>query len=627
MSEPIIDSSALDELNRAETRSLFDTADKLSSLGVGRIVDLPQIIVVGDQSAGKSSVLEAISHVRFPTQSNVCTRFATELVLRQGSQRRITATVNFADGKKPAHALKVTDFQQDDIDEIIHDAKNKMGISETGRDFSKDVLRLEISGPGLYPLTLVDLPGIFHAATARQSAEGRSMVMELLQSYMEKPNSIILAIVAANNQLANQVVMQMAAKYDPAKQRTLGVITKPDLHQSQISDEDEYMQVIRGREAIHKLKLGWHVVRNRGHGDVDEASRDELEEQFFRSGIWASVPMTNRGIRSLRIKLSRVLLEHVTTSLPKVLADIQQQLSEREEEHSRLGPPRSSTKDMMTYLIDISTGFQKLANDGIRGNYTDPFFGGLDSAHRKFRARLRNRNRAFHYVLLTYGEAQTIKERPGPEHLYGPPPAYLESLVSSYTQTLDKPQRVPWSKMSARLERQAAVNQGTEFPGFPNMDVVMQLFQKQSKPWERIAKLHLGIVIAIAKEFVEGVFEHLVGPLSAHDASRQQLLCRIDRFFEEKEQVLLAKLVELLKPYQEGYALPLDADFHELLDQRVADRMESQETEDDSSDESASDQGTTEKSSQFGTERIVDMMQTFYEVRLLCRILPWVHKR
>lgn len=86
MVQVTFDPGALDELNSVETRSLFDTTNKLSSLGIGRIVNLPRIIVVGDQSSGKSSVLEAISHVKFPVGSDLCTRFATELVLRNGSQ-------------------------------------------------------------------------------------------------------------------------------------------------------------------------------------------------------------------------------------------------------------------------------------------------------------------------------------------------------------------------------------------------------------------------------------------------------------------------------------------------------------------------------------------------------------
>ncbi|KAG6359456.1 hypothetical protein INS49_012977 [Diaporthe citri] len=194
MAQITLDSTALDELNSVETRTLFDTAHKLSSLGVGRIVDLPQIIVVGDQSSGKSSVPEAISHVHFPVHQGVCTRFATELVLRPGSRRCVTASVQFADSTRPAHSLQVADFKQDDVDKISSSAKDEMELSDTGHGFSKDILRLEIQGPDMYPLTLVNLPCIFHTATSKQSPEDMATVMELVESYMKKPNSIILSI-------------------------------------------------------------------------------------------------------------------------------------------------------------------------------------------------------------------------------------------------------------------------------------------------------------------------------------------------------------------------------------------------------------------------------------------------
>jgi hypothetical protein len=64
-------------------RDLLNIIDSLRPQGISRFVDLPQIIVCGDQSSGKSSVLEAISGMLFPTKDNLCTRFATELILRR----------------------------------------------------------------------------------------------------------------------------------------------------------------------------------------------------------------------------------------------------------------------------------------------------------------------------------------------------------------------------------------------------------------------------------------------------------------------------------------------------------------------------------------------------------------
>lgn len=175
----------------------------------------------------------------------------------------MTAGVQFADSTRPAQSLQVADFDQNDIDKIISSAKDEMQLSDTDHGFSKDVLRLEIHGPGMYPLTLVDLPGTFHTATSTKSPKDMATVMELVESYMKKPNSIILSVICANNQLADQVVLQEAAKHDPTKTRTLGVITKPDLVHSGSSSEHEYLQVIRGPEAVHNLGLGWHLLRNR----------------------------------------------------------------------------------------------------------------------------------------------------------------------------------------------------------------------------------------------------------------------------------------------------------------------------------------------------------------------------
>ncbi|OHW99984.1 dynamin family protein [Colletotrichum incanum] len=616
MDQIALDSTALEELNSVETRTLFDTIDNLSMLGVGRIVNLPQIIVVGDQSSGKSSVLEAISHVHFPVHGGVCTRFATELVLRPGSRRRVIATVLFADNTKPAHELQVTDFNQDDIDNIISNAKHHMGLSDIDGNFSKDVLRLEIEGPGLYPLTLVDLPGIFHTATATQSEEGRETVMELVRSYMKKQNSIILAIVSANNQLANQAVLQVAANFDPAKKRTLGVITKPDHLHPGSSNERDYIQIIRGRETRHNLLLGWHVLRNQADYEKSVGTRDEVEEQFLNSGAWASIPRANRGVAALRKKLSQILLSHFKQNLPTVIDDIQIKLRVREGELKRLGQPRSTPADMRAYLIDVAGSFQKLVRDGIEGHYKDPFFGGLEGTQRKFRSQLRNFNRAIRHVLLAQGATQKIIQSFGEIRRQHTIPDYLQGFINAHQYNLRTPEVITWVELAAQLERQAADNQGTEFPGYANMDLMIQLFQKQSEPWAYIAEKHVGHVTIASKAFVDQIFEHVIGSASKNSTTDAILSTCVDSFFDAKDEILAAKVQEVLRPFKQGYAMPLDVDFQEAMENRIAERTASQAEWVDNTSFSPPRISEPQSSREFATDRIIDTMQTFYDMAL-----------
>ncbi|KAK1853490.1 dynamin family protein [Colletotrichum chrysophilum] len=623
MAEVRLDPGALDELNSVETRALFDITDKLSSLGVGRIVNLPQIIVVGDQSSGKSSVLEAISHVKFPVSSGLCTRFATELVLRNGSQRRVKATIQFHNDVKPVLETRVDYYGREDIGRIVATAKENMGLTDSTRGFSKDVLRLEVEGPNLYPLTLVDLPGIFHTATAKQSAEGRTTVMELVESYMKKENSIILAVISAGNQLANQRVLEEAAKHDPARERTLGVITKPDLLHPGSPDELEYLQVVRGREAVHNLQLGWHVLRNLPDYDESEADpdyRDAVERKFFESGSWASITVIHRGISALRKRLSHILHDHIKKSLPGVLEEIRGKIAEHEAELARLGLVRSSSVDMRAYLVDIAGRFERLVRDSIQGHYTDPFFGGLDGSDRKLRSHLRSFNRAICHILLVQGSSQKISPDPPGSTRQSVIPLHLQEFLDKHPYDLPMPEPITWSEIATQLERQAAANQGTEFPGYASTNLILQLFQRQSKPWEAVARVHLEKVTAVVKTFVDEAFEHVAGPLDTCNTTSTILSTCVDPFFDAKEKILEKKLRELLRPIQEGYALPLDVDFQEAMNPRTYDRsLESAPDDEDDDDPDGSRHSRADlpyRRNEFGTGRAIETMQIFYDMAL-----------
>lgn len=627
-----LDSKILDQLNTAEAKALHGISDRLSACGVGKIVNLPQIIVVGEQSSGKSSVLEAISHVRFPVEGGLCTRFATEVVLRHATETRVDVSVKFADSSKSPKSFQRTGFRQDDLPDIIKEAKECMGFTRAGKDFSKDVLRLEIEGPGMYPLTLVDLPGLFHADTETQSLGGKETVDELVESYMKQKNSIILVVITANNQLASHVALRKVKEFDPNRERTIGVITKPDLTRPGYTDERTYIRVALNEEGANKLRLGWHVLRNRAEDESSLDVRDQVEEKFFERGAWASIPPQDRGIASLRKKLSTVLYNHIRTSLPGVVLAIEGKLRDKQEALGRLGKPRASVQDMRSFLLTIAGDFQRLARDGVYGRYNDPFFGNIDDEDRKLRAQLRNFNRVFDHVLSTKGSKQGIifdqAQPPSQQQL----PPYLESFIEKYPYDFPDPEQISVEALDAQLQRQAAANKGREFPGNPNNDLAIRLFQDQATPWKRIAEFHIDQVVVVAKAFVDELFGHVVGPLTTNPTTEAILSTCVDPFFAKKEMLLREKLDELLRPYTEGYAVPLDIEFHQNLSARSTSRLKdsiiNSELENQMSSASTSSNPklirqlisqaiTAEQNSrqeEFGTDKIINMMLTYYEV-------------
>jgi hypothetical protein len=159
------DNRILDDLCSREQLDLLDSVDRLRSQGIDHYVSLPQFIVCGDQSSGKSSVLEAISGVSFPVKSNLCTRFPTELILRKTPHAGVSVSIVPDHSHNEAERTSLSNFRETldgfhALPDLIESAKRAMAIDSFGRGFSKDLLRIEISGPDRPHLTIVDLPGL-----------------------------------------------------------------------------------------------------------------------------------------------------------------------------------------------------------------------------------------------------------------------------------------------------------------------------------------------------------------------------------------------------------------------------------------------------------------------------------
>ncbi|RYP76351.1 hypothetical protein DL771_001790 [Monosporascus sp. 5C6A] len=637
MGDISLDADALGQL-QAEQKELLDTIDDLRKHGIDRFVDLPQIVVVGDQSSGKSSVLEAISRVRFPVRDGLCTRFATELVLRADSRTRVDVTIEPSQSSnREVQPFNETRFSSEELPRLIEDAKRRMLVDGSG--FSEDVLRVEIRGPNLTQLTLVDLPGFYHSEDENQSAAGRQIVDRLAARYMSRDNTIILAIVSARNQVVLQAVLSKVKEHDKNTERTLGIITKPDLLAPGSQDEENFVRLAKNLDRSHKLTLGWHVLRNRTEGEQDTTheQRDKTEREFFMSAPWSSMPPKNRGVDALRAKLSKTLLQHIKDNLPGLIHGIEDNLNNRQRRLRQLGSPRSAPDQLRSYLDHIASQFQRLSRDAVGGNYGDEFFGGLypetDGIHtshgriRKLRGLIRDLNRTFAYVLATKGSSFVILSPgsdEGDDNASETPalPQFLQGLAAQYQ--FDEPRTVSFESITVDLERLSSENQGNEFPGSSNDRVAIQLFQHQSKPWENIARSHLKLVLDTAKAFVEALMEHITGP----DTQTFAAILRefVHPFFDQKESELENKLGELLHHYKSGYPQPLDAEFRSLLSSRRRKNLTEEALRDllasrpeiftDAGREELRNRPNVSHSNGFGVDVLIDKSETYYEMSL-----------
>jgi hypothetical protein len=184
--------------------------------------------------------------------------------------------------------------------------------------FSDDVLCLEVCGPEQEHFSVIDVPGIFKRTTQGvTSREDMQMVKYIVQGYMENPRSVILAVVPANVDIATQEILEMADEVDPDGQRTLGVLTKPDLVDK--GTEPGVVDLIEGRK--HQLALGWHLVRNLGQQESSDPAKDrhELERLFFKTQPpFNNLATDKAGIPALKLRLQELLATHTRREFPKV---------------------------------------------------------------------------------------------------------------------------------------------------------------------------------------------------------------------------------------------------------------------------------------------------------------------
>jgi GTP-binding protein EngB required for normal cell division len=315
---------ARDEQMMMLTKKMIQIRGLLQTVGQSESLTLPSIVVIGSQSSGKSSVLEAIvGHEFLPKGSNMVTRRPIELTLVN------TPDVHSEYGEFPALGMaKITDFSQ--IQRTLTDLNLAVPPDQCVSD---DPIQLRIYSPNVPDLSLIDLPGYIQVTGRDQPPELKQKIADLCEKYIKAPN-VILAISAADVDLANSTALRASRKVDPRGERTVGVITKMDL-----VDPERGAALLSDRK--YALRLGYVGVVcrippnasgsklfHRGSGNIQNAIAKNEAAYFSAHPEFNSESHLDVGTKNLRKKLMHVLEQTMASSLKSTGEAIQRELAE-----------------------------------------------------------------------------------------------------------------------------------------------------------------------------------------------------------------------------------------------------------------------------------------------------------
>ncbi|KAI9681580.1 MAG: hypothetical protein M1829_000777 [Trizodia sp. TS-e1964] len=550
--------------------NLLSIIDRFREIGVSEDISLPQIVVVGDQSSGKSSLLEGLTSLPFPVASELCTRFATQIVFRRSSAQEesihvsIIPAVNSDQDRKNDLARfdhhHDGELSEESFAKLLDEAALYMGLPTIGGDFeniekrfSDDVLKIELSGPEHPHISFVDCPGLFHNPTKYQTLEDAAIIKGLIESYVKNPRTIIMAVMNSLNNLANQEVFRIAKAADPQGLRTVGIMTKCDA----VQKGDEMGVIKIAKNETERLLHGWFCVRNRSTEEINSGVTIEMrhikESEFFKTKPWSSLDKKHVGIHSLKVFLGNLLHQHVANEFPSLRKEMESLKARQKKRLEALGASRQTPQDQRQYLTRIATAHRAKAVDALAGRYTE-------AGRHPLKLRMHTQDAKDIFAKKMSKEGCLMKFRNTDEQL----PTELddeqlenrlnsyESLEVSGTDT----NIYQWIRDLYKASR------GTELPGHVNPTVIEQLFRQLTIKWEPIAESYIANVVKRIAAFNDALFEK-----SCYDKTILKRICsRIEPLIKRSIEEGNSSLQKILEDERAGILQTANHYFAENLE-------------------------------------------------------------
>ncbi|XP_071724589.1 dynamin-related protein 4C-like [Rutidosis leptorrhynchoides] len=336
MSNTAISAPIISSYNE-KIRPLLDAVDSLRRLNIMKEgIQLPTIVVVGDQSSGKSSVLESLAGITLPRGQGICTR--VPLIMRLQNQGPYD---------KPEFSLecngKIVHSDEAHIAEAIVAATGE--IAGTGKGISNKPLTLVVKKKGVPDLTMVDLPGITRVPVQGQPENIHEQITNMIMEYIKPEQSIILNVISASVDFSTCESITLSQKVDRTGQRTLAVVTKVD------KSPEGLLEKVTSDDV--NIGLGYVCVRNRiGDESYDEARKEEAEI-FETHPLLSKIDKSIVGIPVLAQKLTQIQANSIARNMPDIVRQINDKLNASVSEFNNMPRVLSSSAEVMTTFMRV----------------------------------------------------------------------------------------------------------------------------------------------------------------------------------------------------------------------------------------------------------------------------------